>query len=562
MSPLILDETVRQFQKLIDTTDWEKIAAQGAFETASRVYAKCPPPKGMLAGEEAATYLKAFMRLVQEDIFRQHNSYGRIRWFWYLRRVPDALFEGAYVTTLGYDKQLAEIFSSQFTANDVSQSAERVLFCVNSSVFRHVVRYIGRVKLMSQLHILYRRIGKGAVLDTSRPMFAAHSTETVNRAIKIYDTRQDRSFEFVGYGLGIVTIDPNFDKLLRASSGAEPVAFLSFAITSSIPVPATFPNSAGGVFTATVNARHILKELNLTQILSPFGPEGANPDYLPRVAALVQLLMLMPTFMAQVHWSLSSILQFGYFFIGERHASDIVGRRLPEIIDKLSPLTPGFTWPRNFIEWRDSLLAVSASTWPLGSGNVLRRFRDYFLVDTTGASHALLERLELNRSPLTGNLRAKTFELQCQDIIDNTQWKALPEISALRGRPLRRNGIHFTDIDAIGSNGKTLLIISCKSIIYDRDYDQGVFRVVRNCQTTIDEAVEHWSGIVSDLKQHPVGDNFDLSHFDEFIGIVCTPFPVYSSEERTLAYVAPNLRASSSILELRDWLDGDSDAQT
>jgi len=153
-------------------------------------------------------------------------------------------------------------------------------------------------------------------------------------------------------------------------------------------------------------------------------------------------------------------------------------------------------------------------------------------------------------------MRAREFELQCQDLIDGTSWEPPPEVKSLRGRPLRQRGRVLTDIDAIGVRERTLLIVSCKSVIYDRDYDQGIFRIIRNTQATIDDAVEAWEGVAAELRRQPTGENFDLSHFDEIIGVVCTPFAVYSSEERTLAFVKPNLRVSSSILELKDWLSG------
>lgn len=120
----------------------------------------------------------------------------------------------------------------------------------------------------------------------------------------------------------------------------------------------------------------------------------------------------------------------------------------------------------------------------------------------------------------------------------------------------------LTDIDAIGVKERKLLIVSCKSIIYDRDYDQGVFRIVKNTQATIDEAVVSWEEVVAELRRQPTGDNFDFSRFDEIIGVVCTPFAAYSSEDRTLAFVKANLRVSSSMLELRDWLVGNSDPES
>jgi hypothetical protein len=559
MPPLVIDAAAQKLQELADSTDWLTLSARSAQATALRVYAKCPPPQHTLAGIDAANYLQTIIPLTQADILEQHSSYGPVRWLWYLRRAPDSLFEGDYGTTLGYDRLLAEMLSSQFTASDSSVAAERVAFRVDDAAFRHLARYVGRVKLLSQLHILYRRVGKGAILDASRPILMANTSDAIERAIQIYDLRHDRSHDFIGAGLGLVTIDPDFQQLVDERSAGEPMAFLSMGCTPSFQAPVSYPDGAGGLSITTVNVRHVMKKLNLDRILSPMGAEGGIPDYLPGIAALTQLLMLVPAICVHVPWALSSITQQGYVFVGEARLRDIVDHHIREVIEQLAPLTPGFAWPADFIQWRDSLLAVAASVWPLSSGNVMRLFRDNFLIDTTGASHALLHRLELDRSPVIGNMRAREFELQSQDAIDGTSWKPPPEVKSLRGRPLRQCGRVLTDIDAIGVRERTLLIVSCKSIIYDRDYDQGVFRVIRNAQATIDDAVESWERITAELRRQPTGDNFDLSQFDEIFGVVCTPFAVYSSEERTLAFAKPNLRVSSSILELKDWLTGNSD---
>jgi hypothetical protein len=552
--PLVIDPAAHQLQLLASSIDWVTLAARSAHETAARVYAKCPPPQPTLVGLEAANYLQQVVPLVQADVLAQHRAYGPVRWLWYLRRSPDSLFEGDYGTTLGYDRLLAEVLSAQFTAVDTSDLADRVAFRVDDASFRHLARYVGRVKLLSQLHMLYRRVGKGAELDASHPVFMAYASEAIESAMHVYDERHDRSHEFIGAGLGLVSVDPNFEQLVRNGAAGEPIAFLSMACTPSFPAPVTFPDGAGGLGVATVQVRHVTKELSLARILNPMGEGGGLPEYLPSIAALTQLLMLVPVISAHVPWALSSICQQGYVFVGEQRLREVVDHHLPEVVEQLAPRTPGFAWPTNFDQLREALEAVHASVWPLSSGNVVRRFRDNLLIDTTSASHALLHRIELGRSPLLGNLRAREFELQCQDLIDGTAWSPPPEVQALRGRTLRAGGRALTDIDAIGVKERSLLIVSCKSVIYDRDYDQGDFRVIRNTQATVDQAVTEWEAIVAELRRHPRGENFDFSQFDEIVGVVCTPFAPYSSDDRTLAFARPNLRVSSSMLELRDWL--------
>ncbi|MDE1011981.1 MAG: hypothetical protein OSB38_40600, partial [Paraburkholderia fungorum] len=114
----MIDPAVQKLRELAASTAWLSLAARSAQETASRVYAKCPPPQRTLEGLDAANYLEAIIPLTQADILEQHSGYGPVRWLWYLRRAPDILFEGDYRTTLGYDRLLAETLSSKLTATD------------------------------------------------------------------------------------------------------------------------------------------------------------------------------------------------------------------------------------------------------------------------------------------------------------------------------------------------------------------------------------------------------------------------------------------------------------
>ena len=143
--------------------------------------------------------------------------------------------------------------------------------------------------------------------------------------------------------------------------------------------------------------------------------------------------------------------------------------------------------------------------------------------------------------------------MQCT--VDDSLWRPDATLAALRGRTLRCNGLALTDIDAIGACNGALLLISCKSVIYDTDYDKGTYRVIENVQFTVDGAVAKWVNFVDNLKENPLGDNFDLSRYTEIIGIVCTPFVVYSDNRATLDFAKPGLRRCVAAYELREWLE-------
>lgn len=298
----------------------------------------------------------------------------------------------------------------------------------------------------------------------------------------------------------------------------------------------------------------MLKALDLRNVLQPFDGEAGSPEYLRDVAPLIQLLVMLPALMTQAPWAFGSILQQGYFFCGAKRLEALFDAYLPEIAAILTRETPGFRWSTTAAEWLEDVNQVNASPWPLIAGNVCRRYAEQYPLDITGSSHAFLQRLEMSRAPTLGNVRGAAFELQCQEIIDRSPWAPPPAIRELRGRPLRRAGQRLTDIDALAARDGVLLIVSCKSRIYDREYDRGTYRVVQNERSSIDEAVTQWNSVVEGLNREPTGDNFDFSAFKEIVGVVCTPFPVYTSSQQSLRFVREGLRASCSAHELRDWL--------
>ena len=119
---------------------------------------------------------------------------------------------------------------------------------------------------------------------------------------------------------------------------------------------------------------------------------------------------------------------------------------------------------------------------------------------------------------------------------------------------MRLSGRDLTDVDALGVNGNTILLVSCKSIVYSPEYDAGEFRIVRNVATVVNDAVKYWHDIMRLLRENGRGDNFDFTTFDNILGVVCTPFVVFTSDESALREITDGLRAAVSLDELNRWL--------
>lgn len=551
MSPLIQDVGSQKFKQLLALEDWEKISRASIASMMRDIFERARPSNDVLIGNDAQEYLANIICHVQKYIINEHCAYGPIRWMWYIRRSPGILFSGNLGTTFAYDRGLAEAISAQFTAADVGEHLCSISFAVDRFTFRHVVRYASRIKALSHLHVLYRLVGKGAVLNVKSPLFFTEENQSISHAVKIYDARHDQMRKFIGSGLGLAIDGISIDEKPQWSEETD--ALLSMPCTPFL-LQIKHPNEGGELIDVKVLAHFSLCHIKIDKIIRPLGRKAGFLPILKRAAAIIQLLMLVPAFLSNLPYALGAILQFGYFFITTKRLQEIFEAHSEDIVSKLRKYVPEFHWADNFLQWHNHLTSVKASPWPLSAGNFLRAQGDMCLIDISGATSALLHSPEAHRSSDLSNLRGEVFESQCQDLIDATVWAPPAEQRALRGRQLRQNGSYLTDIDAIGVKDRTLLLISCKSIIYDREYDQGVFHVIRNARSTVDEAVISWAAVIQKLTSQSQGDNFDFSEFDEIIGVVCTPFVVYSEAELTLAFIKSNLRACSSMDELWVWL--------
>lgn len=529
---------------------WAQLGVRAAVESLSAARATCTEAVAT-AGAAGAIYLHGLITSFEQEIASNHSTYGSVRWFWYLRRIPREFFAGGYGTTFAYDRVLAESLTWSWPQESI-RPEQFLNFPVDVAAARQIARFIGRLKLLSHLHILYRRVGKGAELELSGRVPFAKTPPDVDNAIAIYDERHDQGFDFGAPGIGIATLhgnEPSVDDIFNFSAES---LLLTFALADAIRVSVPFPYGEK-LAIVEVDSWHAMKLISLERVFAPFG--SVDPAYLPAIAPALQLLMLLPCFFGAFPGAFAGMLQFGYFVVPQAKLATLMDDSLQLANDALRRRSSGTSWAATFNDWFASAMAMEPETWPLKPGGFLRGVGDFVVVDVTAASYALLTRISIDRSPHHGNVRASIFEDQCQEFINTTNWRPPSELSVLRGRTLRSAGKKLTDIDALGVKDGTLLLVSCKSLIYDASYDRGDFQVIRNAQSTVDAAVCDWTQIIATLRRTPVGDNYDFSMFQEILGVVCTPFAVYTTSSDSLAFLCRGLRACASAAELEHWLN-------
>jgi hypothetical protein len=176
-------------------------------------------------------------------------------------------------------------------------------------------------------------------------------------------------------------------------------------------------------------------------------------------------------------------------------------------------------------------------------------------LDLAAATLRLNHAFEFPRiTGMEANARAEHFEASVQSTVDSSRWSGSTARS-LQGRTLRHNRKSITDVDAVGARGGQLLLISCKSILY-AEYEIADYRVLRNASDQVQKAVIAWNQICSFLRDNRVGENYDLSRYDEIIGVVCTPILIFTPLGIATERVAGGLYAAVSVTELRLWLEG------
>jgi hypothetical protein len=276
----------------------------------------------------------------------------------------------------------------------------------------------------------------------------------------------------------------------------------------------------------------------------------------PNASLCLLVLLIAGRYLQRSRYSILRTMELGYFIMPFNEWNMLGEKVYDAVCDDVRQHLPQFQAPESFEAFSSSCLSFLGEVWPAAHGAPARKTNDYMCVDMWAASMGFLAWFNIPKTQgKVANERATKFEDVVQQRIDRTRW-ADDNIRELRQRTLKVAGQAVTDIDAIGSFEGTLLLVSCKSIPYTREYDQGVHSVIRNAASTVNNGVNTWVNIVNRLSENPVGDNFDFTKYERIVGVVCTPFAVYTSDEQSLSISVGTLRWACSLDEVIAFLEG------
>lgn len=537
--------------------------------------------KKLLPARESSEFFTQSIEALEKAFAGDLSSYSAMRWMYYLRRTPNAVFGGDLSSTGVNSRALAEIYANQSTKSETAAyGSNGFVFPINDSTLRHVARFISFITIIYDLQVGFRFASKGSEYDFSsrhhralvKSNFMAGlsafksvlprrvQNPLLESAVQIYDQRhnyQRRTFQGVAMSLaGLAHYDAVNGEI---QTGVDITQAMWGMHDEKMFSPQEF--LAG-------NPRAEIYGSN-RQIIVRFGP--SNIDYaklfelyrLPVMAKVeidnnaalcLLLLFIAGRWLQRRRYSFLRVMELGYFIMDFQQWEDFADGQYSKACDEVRQYLPQFQAPENYSAFVTSCLKFKGEVWPLSHGDILRVTNDYVCIDMWAASTGFLGWFQFPKTQgQIANERAARFEDVVQEVIDLSPW-ADSSIQGLRQRELKVDGQALTDIDAIGSYEGTLLVVSCKSIPYTREYDRGTHNAIRNAASTVDKGVDYWANIVSQLQARKEGDNFNLTSYKQIVGVVCTPFAVYTSHPASLSMSVGKLRWACSLDELSEFL--------
>jgi len=500
---------------------------------------------------DAQPYLKQCLETVETGLVDMAQRFSPVQWLWYLRRFPnihyieDEGFEGYCLT-------LAAILSARSQRKDYSEQFDTQLsFPLTQSVANYVLAFVAGVYDLGDLHIKYGAAAREIPFRIrARHLPDPVLVESKQKAGEIFDARQS---------IGISGLTGTFP----SQNGLPQKVYLYVAGKTYYPVAMPLPYfEFRGLETPPIVPTYYLpSQVPLNHISNLYKLTGnGNQQWLSRdVFSLMLLAGLLLPIAASAPEHSANIAMYGYS-VHER--SDFImdyWRVFDELVLKLKDLFPGAELPPTPIHLLNDLERLQTGTHPLLPGVIMGNER-WIVINHANVKDRLGQMLRFpNLSGEIGVKRGIHFEDAIQSYIDASRWKPSDALRAMRQVHLERRGKgknnQITDIDAIGESGDTLLIVSCKAVIFSVGQDIGEYHALKNARLRLDEAVLKWQAVKAELQDLPIGQNYDFSRYAKIIAIVCTPNVVYTESDLSLAYEVGTLRKSASASEFIDWLD-------
>lgn len=508
------------------------------------------PRPAIVSGAPASALIAEAARHVDERIRKRVARYSAMQWLWMLRRIPHHVLAGDLATTAGYDQVLAETITGGAPSRPSSVRIDKrgvTSFDLSRRALAELAELCARTQFLSDLHVAHRWACKGACIEF-RPEAPPRklADDELQRSVNLYDQRTAAGEECSGR-IGTVLLRESLDE----EAGDHSILHLRAISPREVPIPAHWcGGELAGPQDALLTTIRFLPEF---PELSDLAALGLIVDQFH--ASLVFTMHAAAVYALHHRTKFLTLLTRGYQIFDRRMLTELTDNALSKAAPHIRDVLAQF----GLREGEQVLKAVAAfegSTWPVLAGPIVRaEGAKLVCLDLANASRALETVIEPHsETDARSNERGIHFEHQVQKLLDSSDWKPCPDLSALRGRTLRLDAAAITDVDAIGCHDDSLLLVSCKSATYRGANDIGTHAAVRNRSVSVVEAVTRWNEIVERLRSRPRGDNYDFSSYKNIVGVVCTAHLHWVPMGIATNKLPLGLFAACSIAELKRWL--------
>jgi hypothetical protein len=463
------------------------------------------------------------------------------RWMWFLRRLPPLVFDAA--------PQHLQVFDWYFVEVSAALSAAPGTMTERGGPVRHkivdtVLSFVAFALWDSNLRARLRCSRLGVPLDDN-PIPEIVQTDPMAAALRLVDERRQReAIPFARWGTlagALSRSQPDFTVMTYVRSTALRTTSTDLLGRSLDPCEIT------GWFYVHHLDLHAVRTALADATLDQF--QGATHSL-----NIIMLLRILGVLALMGRGPAEELLTTGLCYVDRELFRFACHDALPKTWSWFAEACQKYGAATTADELERQLRSHPVALDPLRSGPLIYDVVGGIALNAAAASQELSAALEFPAiAGQAANVRAHTFEIELQQLIDSSPSAPQQKIRELVRRKLRTGGKVFTDIDAIAERNGCLLLVSCKSVPFRAAYDAGDPRLTRNIASQIVDAVTDWMAKVEYLRSNPRGDNYDLSGLD-LVPVVCTPLVMQVPIGIATEVAIGGLRRYCSATELRDWL--------
>lgn len=160
------------------------------------------PDRTKISGEEAFEYLQACASEIYALLKHHATSYSQHKWLWYLRRIPDEVFQFKTFSNPEYDRVVTE------SAAGLYGKVPKVIplsYQVEKTTVRQVLRFCGMCLHLSDVFGAMQWAGTGLDFEfRARPIPDPIASKEDAEAVSIYTGRLDAEYPMFSR-LGVIT---------------------------------------------------------------------------------------------------------------------------------------------------------------------------------------------------------------------------------------------------------------------------------------------------------------------------------------------------------------------